>query len=144
MQTSDTMMRLMQQEEVKAQLKGIGYEVTLTNWRVVARGESLGAAAEQIIPLECIDSVFIGTSRHNILLYLGIVAMIGVVMARSMSLLAAAVILLALWWVLAKRGAQIISLSGKTVIGIQTSGADGDDVTQFVDAVQESLRHRAK
>lgn len=136
------MMRMLPQEELLASVRGTNYQVALTNWRVVSRGESLGATVEQIIPLESVDSVFVGTSRYNVLLYWGIATLIGGFAVRSMGLFAVTAILFALWWLLAKRGAQIISRSGKTVIVLHTTGGDGEAVTQFVSAVQETLRNR--
>lgn len=134
------MIRLLPHEEVRASLSGTGYEVALTDWRIVARGESFGATLEQVIPLECVDSTFVGTSRHNSLLYLGGGAFVGAVVTSSMGLVSMAAVLLGLWWILAKRGAQIFSRSGMTVIVIQSSGTDGEGFVQFMDALQDSLR----
>lgn len=134
------MMRMLPQEELLASVRGTNYEVALTNWRVVSRGESLGATVEQIIPLESVDSVFVGTSRYNLLLYLGIATLIGGLAVSSMGVLVVAALLCALWWLLAKRGAQIISRSGKAVIVLQGTGGVGEAVSQVVSAMQETLR----
>lgn len=136
------MIELLPGEAIVAKAKSANYEVALTNWRIVARGSSLGADAEQTIPLDCVDSFFIGTARKSILLFLGIAVSVAFLILKEELLVVVAIALLVAWWFFAERGAQIISRSGKTVIGLMATGPRLDSVTQFLAAVQNALRER--
>lgn len=138
------MIQLLPGEEVVASFKGANYEVQLTTWRVVSKGQTLGADAERAIPLDCVDSFFVGTSRHNALLVLGIASFVAFVALKSTTLLALAALLVASWWLFAKRGAHVISRSGKTVILLEATGTNLESVTQFLTATQNALRVRQR
>ena len=138
------MIQLLQDEQELASVRGGNYEVVLTDWRAVAKGTSLGADSEQVIPLDSVDSLFVGTSRNNLFLLLGVLFAVGFFGVQEVALLALATLMFALWWFLAKRGAQIISRSGKTIITLEAARTNFEAVTQFVMVVQRTLRaHKA-
>lgn len=133
---------LLPHESVLASCSGAGYEVVLTDCRVVSRGSTLGSSAESMIPLAHLDSVFIGRDRKIGLLILGALALLGGLYTQEPTILFVAALFLGLWWFLARTGALFISASGHTKIALAAGATGIAAVTDFVTAVATEVARR--
>lgn len=128
-----------------------GNRITLTNKRIQMKDEVLGKAYTIIIFLEDISSTEVQYKSYVILLFLGVLSVLGGLLTGSssnnVSAMAGGIILgvifLAIWWFTRK---HIVSISsnGGSRMNFGVEGMDSSKIEEFINTLHDAKANRVQ